>query len=116
MVPGEFIQVESFFYTNTGKIDRKRISDLIIIENRRKNELKGELQKEIKELIWKITEVCDDFSEDVRLDEIIDSLNFVQLVVEIESKYHITIADEILIARSNITFAEFVDLLRQQIS
>ena len=36
MVPGEFIQVESFFYTNTGKIDRKRISDLIIIENRRK--------------------------------------------------------------------------------
>ena len=52
----------------------------------------------------------------MRLDEILDSLNFVELVVEIESKYHITIADEILIARSNITFAEFVDLLRQQIS
>ena len=116
MVPSEFIQVESFFYTNTGKIDRKRISDLTIKENRIKNELKSELQKDVKALIWKITEVCDDFSEDVRLDDIIDSLNFVQLVVEIESKYHIIIADEILVTRSNITFAEFVDLLRQQIS
>lgn len=112
MIPGEFIQVKEFFYTDTGKIDRKRINDLAVIKKQIKYEVKNSLQKEIKELIWKITDVYDDFNPETRMEKIIDSLRFVQLVVEIERKYNIKIEDEMLLKGLRITFSEFVDLLQ----
>ena len=113
MIPITYKQVEQFFYTITGKIDRKRVTECIGINSQAKTRryLPVEEYNEVQIRVFDIivsnlnSKLVDNITPKKTLSELgIDSIVFVKIIVNLEKEFNISFDENIMIssAFSNI--------------
>lgn len=125
MIPNRFSRVESFCYTASGKIDRKGLLKRWELEKEETQESKtGEESGNdlIAETVIQIAKgVMEDQNlvvlKESRLEEIgMDSINYINMIVYIESHFHLEIEEEKLAVKRFEEIGEIVEYLKQHIA
>ena len=112
MIPGQIFQVKNLNYNANGKLVRKNYNQCKII-----NEIKFEEKNFISALhkdVWKVIKkyVSVNFDMEYNLKEIgIDSIEFINILIEIEERYQLEFDDEIFDLRDFITIMELIDYI-----
>jgi acyl carrier protein len=116
MIPNKYIRVESFSYTQNGKIDRKYLYD-------RKYNVIGELsihsgldeiQKRIYDIIRNILseQSFNDVNLETKFTEIgLDSITYVKLIIALEQEFQVEFSDEILLLSGFSTVKSLIEYL-----
>lgn len=118
MIPIEIYKIENFELNSNGKIDRKKTIEEFKKKNTKlenfyiKNEELDVSKKVINifENILKHTVFLDDSIKNLG----IDSLTFVELIIELEEKFDIIFDDEMLISSSFKTIQSFIDYIKKR--
>lgn len=111
MIPGQIYQVERLNYNENGKLIRKNYDQCKVI-NLELGE--GEFLSDLHKDVWKIIKkhVGVDFEINYKLKDVgIDSLEFINIIVEIEEKYQMEFNDEIFDLRDYISIIELVNYI-----
>lgn len=119
MIPNRFIKVDGIKYTASGKSDRKAMLNDLVKEYEVKQVIEQDIQDEIQEEIIKIIVEMGELSEDVHMNTSIgdlglDSIEFVNIVVETEELYDIEFDDENMLIETYKTVKDFVDYVKMK--
>ncbi len=124
MIPVRFKRVESFFQTENGKIDRKRVLQCVEIktgddlpEEFKLSELNAVSQKAFRV----IKSTLDPNNENMTLETSfveagVDSITFVNLVVALESEFNFEWDDEMLLFTAFPTLRNMIDYVESKVS
>lgn len=124
MIPVRFKRVESFFQTENGKIDRKRVLQFVEIktgddlqEEFKLSELNAVSQKAFRV----IKSTLDPNNENMTLETSfveagVDSITFVNLVVALESEFNFEWDDEMLLFTAFPTLRNMIDYVESKVS
>jgi acyl carrier protein len=125
MIPTMFARVESFFLTPNGKIDRNRVHECIeiksnddIIESSNLNEQLSAIQKKVFDVIIStlIEKISSNVPIDAAFDSIgLDSLTFIQIVVNLESEFDFEFDDEKLLITEFPTVKSMIEYVESKV-
>ncbi len=125
MIPIRFIQINHFPLMENGKIDRKAVQNLPISLSLGEMDEPLAIPKEpalYYDILTQIHQVLgDEFPIPITLDTVlsesgIDSIAFVQIIVEIETKYDIEFEDDMMLFSSYTDVRSFVQYVEAQLS
>jgi len=124
MIPKEFVSVENFYYTNSGKIDKNRLIEWYIqqrdgdrTEDEEEFEIEGGISGEIVALIKENVKRNIGIDLDTNLLSIgVDSLTYLKIVVEIEKVYNIEFEEDKLIDEQMYIVGNLVDYVEKTLN
>lgn len=117
MIPKEYIKVENFEYTPNGKIDRNKIEYCYVGQTELKDE-EGETEwNNIRRLLYEVTGKVISQTGEEKLSEIVDSLQFVKIIVAIETYYDFEVDDAYLnMSRYKDAYEFYVEMRKSFLS
>lgn len=113
MIPLEYYQVMDFYYTSSGKIDRSKTDELKFVKKNIHIMDDTKLDNTIQKLIEDITGRNITVDDNIGLKDIVNSLEFIQLILKIEEYFNIEIEDEFLVLNTDITLKKFILILKK---
>ncbi len=121
MIPITFKQVKKFFYTENGKIDRKRVPECEEIE---KEDFTLENVRDLnpmqRQIFEAILAILDPRIHNVTLDSNfvrigVDSLTFIEIITELENKYKFSFEDDMLFIDAYPTIRSMVEYVEHRL-
>ena len=120
MIPVRFKRVKDFIETTNGKIDRKRLSDCLVLENSLTNNsatiLSGKQKKVFEIIVSTIESIIGDITLETSLSEAgVDSITFIKIVVALEGEFDFEFDDEMLLITAFPTIKSMIDYIESKV-
>lgn len=123
MLPNKFVRVDEVIYTSSGKKNRNAmlenykngVYNLINIGN--KQNVSDQISNEIMAIINEVGDLNIIIDLQSKFSELLlDSIQFITIIVEVETKYDIEFEDEYMIYNKFLNIKEFVDYVKEKIA
>lgn len=116
-IPSIYRRVETFLYTDNGKIDRKRISEYPVIKkkNSKNSNTLSVLEREIYDFIIKSSEGKIDENTNINSDLVslgFDSISFVKLIVKLEEQFGFEFETERLLIHAFTSVMSMIEYIK----
>lgn len=120
MIPVVFRRVKDFIETTNGKIDRKRLSDCVVLEDSLTNNsftiLSGKQKKVFEIIVSTIESVIGDVTLETELAGAgVDSITFIKIVVALEGEFDFEFDDEMLLITAFPTIKSMIDYVESKV-
>ncbi len=120
MIPVVFRRVKDFIETTNGKIDRKRLSDCLVLENSLTNNsatiLSGKQKKVFEIIVSTIESIIGDITLETELASAgVDSITFIKIVVALEGEFDFEFDDEMLLITAFPTIKSMIDYVESKV-
>ena len=120
MIPVVFRRVKDFIETANGKIDKKRLSDCLVLENSLTNNsatiLSGKQKKVFEIIVSTIESIIGDITLETELASAgVDSITFIKIVVALEGEFDFEFDDEMLLITAFPTIKSMIDYVESKV-
>lgn len=116
MIPSRLFRINELKYTVSGKLDRKALLKTLSHAESSGVEYYDDIEKSVMEVFWKNFSDSGIFSCDIRLSGIgIHSINYIQVIVELEEIFEIEFDEECLRIDYFETIGDIVKYIRDNI-
>lgn len=120
MIPAVFRRVKDFIETTNGKIDRKRLSDCVILEDSLTNNsatiLSGKQKRAFEIIVSTIESIMDDITLETELaGSGVDSITFIKIVIALEGEFNFEFDDDMLLISTFPTVKSIIDYVELKV-
>ena len=126
MIPVVFKRIESFFLNSNGKVERKRVSECVEIKHPESkaeasdsNEPLDDIQKRAYAVI--VSTLCEKFKDNISIETDLiaiglDSISFIQTVVNLENEFDFEFDDEKLLITEFPTVRSMIEYIESKVN